>query len=163
MNQGPHQHFDCLRFNMTQSPDFVGPTYPPLEQFEDLLDTMDALSFVQNFSIYLNMSSIPPEILRPISSFPSLFSPTNFCRRLKTDARRANLRSLYCGQGGQRINSGATTKILSTAPCTVNPGHGTAQDASSIPIKAASDGLQSPAQFSTPSGTSPKPYLSIHF
>ncbi|KAK3956590.1 hypothetical protein QBC32DRAFT_108570 [Pseudoneurospora amorphoporcata] len=104
-----------------------------------------------NFSIYLNISSISPAILRQISSLPSLFSPTIVCRRLKTDGRRANLRSLYNGQGGQRINSGATATILGTAPCTAIPGRGTAQDAS-IPIKAASDGLQSPARFSTSSG-----------
>ncbi|KAK3388526.1 hypothetical protein B0T20DRAFT_97120 [Sordaria brevicollis] len=85
MNQGPHQRFGCLRFKLTQSPDFVGPKHPSLEQFEDLLDTMNALSLVQNFSIYLDMSLIPPGILRQISSLPSLFSPTSSCRPLKTD------------------------------------------------------------------------------
>ena len=148
-NHVPDQRFGCLRFNMTQSPDLVAPHHPPLEQFEHESDTVKALSLVLNFSIYLDLSSIQPEILRQISSLPSLFSPTNLDGRLlKTDGRRANLKSLYRGQGGRRIDS------------TAIPAHGTAQGATvEVPIKAASDGLQSPARFSTPSGTSPKPYL----
>ncbi|KAK1780170.1 hypothetical protein QBC45DRAFT_450296 [Copromyces sp. CBS 386.78] len=49
---------------MTQSPDLVGPQCPPLGQFKDPSDTLNALSLVQNFSIYLNISSISPAILR---------------------------------------------------------------------------------------------------
>ncbi|KAK3399588.1 hypothetical protein B0T20DRAFT_165848 [Sordaria brevicollis] len=143
LDHQPHQRFGCLRFVTSRSLDFIGPQDPPLEEFRDVFHTMNALSLVLNFNIYFNMSPIQPELLRQISSFPSLFSPTN--RRLETDVRRADLRTLYGGLGGRRINT-----VLSPASSAL-PGNGTEEEVTTAE-KAANVGLQRPAHTSTPPG-----------
>ncbi|KAK0661699.1 hypothetical protein QBC41DRAFT_235589 [Cercophora samala] len=106
MERAPSNNFISLRFSMTQAPTFVVPKNRPLvpkARSEGLLDTMKALASAQDFTVYLNMLQLVPEVRYQLSLLPSVF----LFNDLKTDERWAALQRLYHGAGGQVVNLGS--------------------------------------------------------
>ncbi|KAK4176045.1 hypothetical protein QBC36DRAFT_330164 [Triangularia setosa] len=149
MQRVPSNSFIGLRFSMTQPPSFVVPKNRPLvpkARSEGLLDTMKALASVQDFTIYLNMLQLVPEIRYQLSLLPSVF----LFNDMKTDERWAAIQRLYHGAGGHVINLGDVAVAPSPSPSNNTSIKETVED--SLPPPYAEKGpLQSPAQLFTPS------------
>ncbi|KAL7784366.1 hypothetical protein V8C37DRAFT_359064 [Trichoderma ceciliae] len=92
-----------LRFSMSRNPHLVIPSDQVVECREEKLpqlDAMKALSKADDFTIRLNMSNKTKSTHEHLQQIALIFSLTNTNRPGK-DERRANLRTLYGGIGGE--------------------------------------------------------------
>jgi hypothetical protein len=110
-----------LRFTMTQPPSFVVPKNQPVNPkkvSQGVLDAIQALAKVKLFTIYLNSLNLAPETREQLALFPSVLATH---KHLLTDQQRANLDTLYQGQGGEVVNFSETPATCSGAASSDTP------------------------------------------
>lgn len=150
MQRDPSKNFISLRFSMTQAPVFVVPKNRPLvpkARSEGLLGTMKALASAQDFTVYLNMLQLVPEVRYQLSLLPSVF----LFNDLQTDERWAAIGRLYHGAGGQVVNLGSTAAAPRPTPSCDNPVMETLEELSPPPYVEKAP-YQNPTQLATPPG-----------
>ncbi|KAK4652701.1 hypothetical protein QC762_500925 [Podospora pseudocomata] len=148
MQRDPSKNFISLRFSMTQAPVFVVPKNRPLvpkARSEGLLDTMKALASAQDFTVYLNMLQLVPEVRYQLSLLPSVF----LFNDLQTDERWAAIGRLYHGAGGQVVNLGNTAAAPRPTPSCDNLVMETLEELSPPPYVEKAP-YQNPTQLATP-------------
>ncbi|KAK4167974.1 hypothetical protein QBC43DRAFT_310555 [Cladorrhinum sp. PSN259] len=148
MQQVSSNNYISLRFNMTQTPSFIVPKDRPLvpkARSEGLLDTMKALASAQRLTLYLDILQLVQETRDQLSLLPSVF----LFNDLKTDERRADIRRLYHGTGGQVVNLGDIATAPSPSPSNNTSIRETVEE--SPPPYVEKGRLQSPVQLFTPS------------
>ncbi|KAK4460092.1 hypothetical protein QBC42DRAFT_253787 [Cladorrhinum samala] len=134
-----------LHFSLHREPAFIVPPKISLNakaQDESLLDGMTALASLKDFTVYLPLLNLAIEKREQLALLPSIFDN----HELKTDERRASVKRLYRGEGGQVVN----LKELASSSRNPGPGDkGTAEE--TLPRYTEKD--QSPTQVAAPPNT----------
>lgn len=90
----------CLRFTLTRPPDLIGPKQcvltPKNKASGDVLDLLRSLAHQPHFAIYFSQKLVPKWRLALLCELAST-------RVLRTNARQADVSSLYRGKGGAVI------------------------------------------------------------
>lgn len=138
----------CLRFALTQPPDLIGPRLqsltPKNKASGDILDSLRSLACQRHFAIYFSQKALLKS--RLVSLCESATTGV-----LKTNARQADLSSLYRGKGGEVIVVQKLSPAAGTS-CDTVPPHG------SPPSYNELDPSPPPAPGETPRGeTYPSP------
>ncbi|KAL6893424.1 hypothetical protein GGI43DRAFT_185143 [Trichoderma evansii] len=115
-----------LHFSLAECPNIVVPkdgTFESKDRTRAQLDLIQELASATDFIVHLNSTSINASRLDDLRLLGCMFSPTFTEHRPTTDFRRANLATLYAGNGGEIIgmNRGVMQSIEVDPPPYVGP------------------------------------------
>ncbi|RFU81626.1 hypothetical protein TARUN_574 [Trichoderma arundinaceum] len=108
-----------LHFSMTQRPDLIGPKDCPLTSKSNTrtqLDLIRDLASVTEFAVHLDRTNTVTPRQKDFELLASSFSPTCTDSRPCKDGTRANLATLYAGNGGVIINSDKGVALIGAPP-----------------------------------------------
>ncbi|KAK4161237.1 hypothetical protein QBC43DRAFT_292094 [Cladorrhinum sp. PSN259] len=106
INQTPAEHYTTLEFNMTRRPSLVGRGDAPVE----VEDASRLLAFAAQlqFTLCFQNSSITDTVQTQLKTLPAVMST----HKLKLDAQRADIHSLFTGRGGLALEWEVLEEVL---------------------------------------------------
>ncbi|PTB45252.1 hypothetical protein M441DRAFT_158868, partial [Trichoderma asperellum CBS 433.97] len=121
----PQTYYE-LHFSLAECPNIVVPkdrAFESKDRTRAQLDLIQELASATDFVVHLNSTGINASKLDDLRLLGCMFSPTFTEHRPTTDFRRANLATLYAGNGGEIVgmNRGVVQSIEVDPPPYVGP------------------------------------------
>ncbi|KAH8121154.1 hypothetical protein FP744_10002105 [Trichoderma asperellum] len=121
----PQTYYE-LHFSLAECPNLVVPkdrAFESKDRTRAQLDLVQELASATDFVVHLNSTGINASKLDDLRLLGCMFSPTFTEHRPTTDFRRANLATLYAGNGGEIVgmNRGVVQSIEVDPPPYVGP------------------------------------------